>query len=175
MQPVIKKKTGSSLKEKIDAIKKMENGLKPGNIASEFGVSAKTVRRWKEKKDIIKKEYEDSLARGESFERHRRRNIKNQVLEDDLYEWFKKEKEKGIAVSGSMISAKALILNKKTSGDPLFNASNGWLHKWKKRHGIRESSAQGTKNEKLSAHEEFEKGKQDSQVKEKLLRIILLF
>ena len=162
MQPLIKRRNGSCLKGKIDAVTKLENGFKPANVATEFGVSVETIRRWKVNKEIIKKEYEDAVARGESFERRRRRKVQNKVLEDALYEWYKKEKGQGIAVSGPMIAAKALILNDETGGDPLFNASHGWLQKWKKRHGIREnSSALVTQSE---AFEGFENGEQDSQV-----------
>jgi len=47
------------------------------------------------------------------------------------------EIEKGAHISGPVLQEKALQLNGLLQGENNFAASNGWLDRWKKRHGIR--------------------------------------
>ena len=57
-------------------------------------------------------------------------------------------KTKGVPISGTLIQEKAIQLNKVMNCDSPFIASNGWLDRFKKRHGIRQLTITG---EKLSA------------------------
>ncbi|XP_043466354.1 tigger transposable element-derived protein 2-like [Leptopilina heterotoma] len=54
----------------------------------------------------------------------------------------------GIPLSGPIVSAKALFFNEELNGDANFKATNGWLEKFKNRHGIRELNIE---EEKMSA------------------------
>lgn len=154
--------TSCTLKEKIEALEKVESGASLNCVAKEYSVSTQAIRLWKQNKDKLKEEFNETIIRGESFSRRRVKPVQNEVLEECLYEWFKRERDRGMQISGPVITAKALVLNLKTGGNPKFSASQGWLHKWKKRHGIREISVQG---EKLSSDlEAVEKGKKEFQV-----------
>jgi hypothetical protein len=57
--------------------------------------------------------------------------------------------KKGITISGPIIKEKALILIRKMGGsNEEFTASEGWLNRWKKRHGVHKMMIFG---ERLSA------------------------
>ncbi|KAJ0169965.1 hypothetical protein K1T71_014571 [Dendrolimus kikuchii] len=73
---------------------------------------------------------------------------RNELLEEVLYCWFLQKRSTGQAISGPLLCETALQLNKKIGGDETFVASNGWLYRFKSRHGIRELEIQG---EKMSA------------------------
>ncbi|XP_003740248.1 jerky protein homolog-like [Galendromus occidentalis] len=71
------------------------------------------------------------------------KTAKDEMLEAALYKWFVQKRTLGFPFSGFIICQKALELNQKLGGDPEFKASQGWLGKFKNRHGIRELEVQG--------------------------------
>lgn len=73
-------------------------------------------------------------------------------MEQALYKWFLKMREKNLPVTGLMIQEKAKLLHSKYKESPSFNASSGWLQKYKKRFGIRYLTISG---EKLSSAPEL--------------------
>jgi len=74
---------------------------------------------------------------------------KYEQLDNVMYQWCIQARSQGIPLSGPIIMAKAIAINKKLNGDPNFKASIGWLNKFKFRHGIRQLYISG---EKLSAN-----------------------
>lgn len=76
------------------------------------------------------------------------KSAKYEQLDNAMYQWFIQARSQGIPLSGSIIMAKAVVMNNKLNGDSNFKASVGWLDKFKFRHGIRQLDISG---EKLSA------------------------
>ncbi|XP_060845640.1 jerky protein homolog-like [Rhopalosiphum padi] len=68
--------------------------------------------------------------------------------------WFCQERRKGTPISGPIIKEKAIALHKKLEAGSEFTASEGWIDRWKTRHGVRFVSITG---EKLSADAEAAK------------------
>lgn len=64
------------------------------------------------------------------------KKAKNDSLDDALFMWFEQERQRGVPISGSILTDKALNLNTKLEGDPNFTASIGWFARWKDRHGV---------------------------------------
>lgn len=63
---------------------------------------------------------------------------KLELVDEALWVWFCQERRKGTPLSGPIGKEKAVKLYEKLGGTlDKFNASDGWLHRWKKRHGIR--------------------------------------
>jgi len=77
--------------------------------------------------------------------------IEDSALDKGLYRWFLQMRSLGNPVSGPVLQEKAIVFNNLFNGRKDFHASNGWLHKWKKRHQIRQLTITG---ERLSADEE---------------------
>lgn len=71
-----------------------------------------------------------------------------QQLDEALSKWFLQKRSEGVPISGPMCAKQAEIFHKRLKIKEPFNASSGWLHRFKKRRGIRELTIQG---EKLSA------------------------
>ena len=67
------------------------------------------------------------------------------TLDSALFTWFQQKCSEGVPISGNMISKQAQIFHKKLNYPGSFVASNGWLQRFKARHGIRELKIQGKK------------------------------
>jgi len=60
--------------------------------------------------------------------------------------WFAQKRSQETPISGPILAAKALELNRQLNpDDTTFKASIGWLKNFKSRHGIRQLSNQGEK------------------------------
>lgn len=136
-----------SLQDKLNIIKSLENkSEKVTTLANEYHISPSTVSGFKKQRESLK-----DIENLNSKILKKRKAIKpvhNAELEKALIMWFNEKRLLGEPVSGPLIREKALILNEQLNGSDKFTASNGWLGKFKDRHGIRQLSMQG---EKLSA------------------------
>ena len=71
-----------------------------------------------------------------------------QKLDEALYIWFRQQREKGLPVTGPILSEKAKILFPLIYSDvdnKSFTASSGFLWRFCRRHGLKELSVQGEK------------------------------
>ncbi|XP_057667238.1 jerky protein homolog-like [Diorhabda carinulata] len=64
---------------------------------------------------------------------------------DAVYKWFIQKRCQGEPISGPILCEKAVQFNEKLEGPSNFEASSGWLKRFKSRHGIRELQIQGEK------------------------------
>ncbi|XP_015364238.1 PREDICTED: tigger transposable element-derived protein 2-like [Diuraphis noxia] len=60
-----------------------------------------------------------------------------------LFEWFKQKRIEGIPISGPMVCEKAKWFHEHLKIEKTFNASQGWLFRFKTSHGIRQLDIQG--------------------------------
>ena len=122
-----------TLEIKYKAIQAVAAGKKKGKVAAEFGVRANTLSTWLKNQKKITANYESS-AFGPENKRMRAATYAN--LEKALDEWLREAHSKNLSLSWPIIQSKAKDFAKKL-GYSHFSASNGWLYRFKKRHGIR--------------------------------------
>lgn len=124
-----------SLEDKSRILKKLEDGVQAKQLAIDFGVSAAAISQIKKKKNVISAAVASSLHDAKKT-LHKSSYVE---LESTLYSWFLEQREKNCPVNGNVIRAKAIdifaILYPERNSDE-FNASNGWLARFKRRHGI---------------------------------------
>lgn len=78
----------------------------------------------------------------------KRKTIKTSTYEElnaTLLQWRNQVRSKGTPVSKSIVSAKTKQFIEMLSLEGKFDASSGWLTRFKKRHGIREIGIHGYK------------------------------
>ncbi|XP_063976297.1 uncharacterized protein LOC135162091 isoform X1 [Diachasmimorpha longicaudata] len=129
----LRKKTRKSysFQEKAAMINALET--KPlTTVARKNDINEKLLYKWKRNHDLILEAAESELLAGK-----KKNKPINEELEDHLYNWFVKARSAGIAVSGPIVRAVALDLNKQLGGKETFKASHGWLDRWKKHKNIR--------------------------------------
>lgn len=134
--------------EKMAALERIDKGEAVLKIANELNVGENTVRDWKKNRQQLEKF--SSQVDGSLMKRCTLKKPKLNDVDEALWDWFVKEQKKGIIVTGAMLKEKALILEAIMSNKGDFTASNGWLSRWKKRHGVyRERNPKDIKKEEL--------------------------
>lgn len=97
-------------------------------VAAHFGIAPSTLSTiLKNKDDIFRKKLEGV--------KKRKKNSEFPSLDECVLKWFQQCRANKISISGSILQEKSLIFAK-TLGIANFKSSNGWLEKFRKRHGI---------------------------------------
>ncbi|XP_067136655.1 jerky protein homolog-like [Centruroides vittatus] len=134
-----------SVSDKLKIIEQLKCGSSGETLAREYGVGKATISRIKKNSDAIKKFASVFDSEGGSLHRKTMRMAENQDLDTAVYTWFIQVRSQGQPISGPMICEKALEMNKKLGGNADFKATNGWLKRFKSRHGIRQSDKRAEK------------------------------
>lgn len=149
-----RKRTVLTIEKKLEIVKKLKAGASIRATAEEYGLGKSTVGDLKRDGDKLEK-FASTFDEGVSASnRQTMKQAEDPGLDKALYMWFTQKSSEGVPISGPMLLVKAAQLNEKLGGKSTFKASNGYLHCFKQRHGIRQLNVEG---EKLSA--DIEKGK----------------
>ena len=144
-----RKRVVLTLAEKIRIIERLEAGEVGGKLAKEYGVGTSTISDIKKAKEKIRAFVAEQESSKSLINRRTMKRCIDADLDKMLIIWFKQERSKGLPLSGPLVQAKALhYWVGLHPGEDTFTASEGWLHRWKKRHGVRRLTLCG---EKLSA------------------------
>ncbi|XP_041366065.1 tigger transposable element-derived protein 6-like [Gigantopelta aegis] len=123
-----------TVKDKLDVVGWFRrNGRNLSAAEREYGISRKQVRLWD-------KDYEKLLmfSKGKDSER---KNIgsgaeaMNTEMDQAVFEWFKDERAEGRCVSNYFLQSKAREVASQIRVQK-FQASNGWLRRWKQRYSV---------------------------------------
>lgn len=121
-----------SLKEKMDILKEVDQGSKKSDVARMFFLAPSTLSTIIKDREKITKLYEQSSL---CTDRKRLRLGDNQALEEALNTWFKDTREKNVPITGPILQAKAKDFAF-LMGVTDFQASSGWLHRFRDRYKI---------------------------------------
>lgn len=158
-----RKKIVLSIKDKLEALKRLDKGETLQKVADHYGVGRRTVGDWKKRRLELEKWCSSRVTETAFKDRKTMKNSDYEKVSEALYIWFTQFRDKGVPISGPILKEKALQFQKEfNEGDADFTASVGWLDRWKKRYGIRQLNICG---EKLSSNfqemEQFKKKFQD--------------
>lgn len=140
-RPNMKKRMDLSLADKVKIVYSLkEPGAKHGAVAKLYGVARSTVCKISQKSEEILLQFETDS----NHDRKRRREGKERQVGEELYTWFQNQVAQGSRLSGNDIKEKARLLAAQKGHH--FEPSDGWLSRWKQRHGLstprKESSSQ---------------------------------
>ncbi|XP_028933999.1 jerky protein homolog-like [Ornithorhynchus anatinus] len=146
MAAMKRKRVVLTIQEKLEIIEKLEKGGNTRQLSIMYGIGEQTVRDLKKRKAQLLS-YANSS--GSATLLARRKSMKQSTykeLDRAMLEWFNQQRAEGTPVSGIICAkqAKAFFNALGMEGD--FNASTGWLTRFKQRHGIRELNYQGEKS-----------------------------
>lgn len=122
------------IKDKLKAVKQVENGARLKCVAADYRVGVSTVSGWIKGKDrlveLCSKIPNRKTMKTSDFDK----------LNETLFSWFSKQKKKGVRLSGPVLQEKARLLLAEMLGESGMNfvASSGWLDRFKTRYGIRQ-------------------------------------
>lgn len=138
-----------SLSEKIKILDDCQKGINLTAISQKYGIPKSSICTLKKSKGKITSNLEATNYGSKS-----RRSLKEGEyprMEKKLFDWFIGQRNKFVPVNGMALKSKALEIQNKIY-DAGFNASDGWLARFKKRYGIRLLQESG---EKLSSREDL--------------------
>lgn len=128
--PSVKRKA-ITVKEKLAIIQKVDSNPSASrvSIAKELGLPASTLNSIVSKREILLRE-----AANTSSNCKKRKLGKYEDVEKPLLEWFKQQRAQNIPLNGSIIKEKAEQIALRLGIE--FQASNGWIDRFKNRYGI---------------------------------------
>ncbi|KAJ8934484.1 hypothetical protein NQ318_016486 [Aromia moschata] len=133
-----------SFAEKLQVIEYFKNGMKNKDLSEKYKVHHSAISKIIHNKDKI-------LQLKETMEKYGANKNFTIVFLRSTFLWFCQKRALGELVSGPVLQAKAKQFHASLNVDSNFSASNGWLARFKKRHGIR---CLNIKGEKLSVNED---------------------
>ncbi|XP_044019633.1 jerky protein homolog-like [Aphidius gifuensis] len=119
--------------------------ISPTNIAKSLGISVSTISGWKNDEKLLSLQ-RDQIHAIRANKVKRLRQLDNSLVDEATWMWFKDQRKSGSPITGPIIQAQAIFFfwqHLETSKK--FEASTGWLDKWKKRHQIRNVTLCGEK------------------------------
>ncbi|KAG7172017.1 Tigger transposable element-derived protein 7-like 10 [Homarus americanus] len=129
-----------SVNQKLELIRKLEAGASVARVCNEYGVKKQTVsdiRKAKDKLTAFSLKYNvDATSKSSSVgARKPMRVAKDTNLEEAVTKWFVQQRSCGNVVRGVEIQAAAVKLASHM-GIENFKASDGWLWRFRNRHGM---------------------------------------
>ena len=160
-----------SIADKLKIIEDLEKGVKPAKISADYGIAKQTISDIKKSKEKLMKYSSDSLggqdsgsaSRKSGVERKRVQYGRADKLEEAVVKWYRQQISVGVSVRGIELKHAAKTLGAKM-GIENFVASDGWLFRFRKRYGLR--------NTKMSGEASSADVAEVSPFREKLLKII---
>lgn len=125
----------------------MKEGQSVKSLAKKYGVGTQTLYDLK-KNELVSKFCAKSFSVAGMKKPKVLKKAENPKVDEATYEWSRQQRFKGTSISGLMIIDKAKEFHHKLQIQSDCSYFNGWLRKFKARHGIRSLKITG---EKLSA------------------------
>uniref|UniRef100_S4R5E2 HTH CENPB-type domain-containing protein n=1 Tax=Petromyzon marinus TaxID=7757 RepID=S4R5E2_PETMA len=138
----VNRRKSYTIKEKLAIIERVKSGVSKAHINRELGIPEGTIRGWIAEEGRLRW-FLDKLDEAPGLQRKKTRLSRNEIVDDCLYAWFVHKRSLGSPVSGPALKmqAETFFCDLKLEGK--FRASDGWLWRWKKRHGIGEITLAG--------------------------------
>lgn len=126
-----------SLQQKVTVLNKLDQGVRANRLAKDFCVSESAISQIKSKRSEILAAVSNTCQEVKKKTLHKEEYPQ---LEEKLYEWFQKQRDRNCPINGPLLKAKAKDIFKTLfpeKDEKAFEASEGWLWKFKRRRGIR--------------------------------------
>ncbi|XP_037360093.1 jerky protein homolog-like [Talpa occidentalis] len=145
-----RKRVVLTIKDKLDIIKKLEDGGSSKQLAGLYGIGETTVRDIRKNKEKIITYASSSDSTSLLAKRKSMKPSMYEELDRAMLEWFNQQRARGNPVSGPLCAKRAEFFFYALGMDGDFNPSAGWLTRFKQRHSIREINI---RNERLNGDE----------------------
>jgi len=113
----------------LDRYRSLPTNTSQRESAESLGISRGLLR------NLLRDEEKLRTTTEQSNDRKRQRHGKNDKVEDSLWEWFQFARSRRVPINGPILCQKAEDLAR-LLGFNDFEATDGWLHRWKQRHSL---------------------------------------
>lgn len=129
-----------TVSQKLEIMEEIEKGVSLKHLASEFGVTVRTI--YNIKKDAVKLRQEVKTNPTSNKKKRLREPIASEI-DKQLYSWFLQQSTLGDIISDRILLEKAREFSENCNDPSTFVCNRGWIWRFKKRHGIRSLQMQG--------------------------------
>ena len=153
VDPRKRKRVVLTLQQKMDICIKLEKGFNRQDIMNEYGVGSSTIYDIRKQSPQLKEFFIKTENAKGMQNRRTLRSAKVDDLDRAVYQWFQQMRSEGATLSGPLVREKAREFHEKMNIDEPCAFSQGWLSRFKIRHGIRKIDVSGEQKsaDKLSA------------------------
>ncbi|XP_063152245.1 uncharacterized protein LOC134492057 isoform X1 [Candoia aspera] len=148
-----RKRVNLSVKQKLELIEKLESGSSVARVCEEYGVKKQTVSDIRKAKEKLKKfvlmcDVDSTSNTAEIGARKHMKMSQEASLEEAVLKWYVEQRSGGAKVRRVDLksAANAIAADMKLS----FKASDGWIWRFYKRHGIDNKRACGEAAEEVA-------------------------
>lgn len=127
-----RKRLNLSDKIKILSLKEKEN-LSVRELAEKFDCGKTQIANILKNKSEIVQQFETN---GNKEVKRKFPRTEGGIIDETVFAWICQLRAKNMPISGPMIQEKASLVAKTINNASNFSASNGWLQKFRNRHGI---------------------------------------
>ncbi|XP_061505786.1 jerky protein homolog-like [Anopheles gambiae] len=131
-----RKKTMLTLDQKLCLIDRHESGETPQNLAKSFKIGEQTARDIIKQKEKIRKFVQNCESSEGPIKRKSMKVSSFEELDESMLRWYNENRASGIPVTSAMCIQQAKLLHEQLGLKGTFNASAGWLSRFKQRYGI---------------------------------------
>lgn len=121
-----------TIKDKLNILEQVNNGVPMQVIANRFGIVKSTVSKIKSSETKLRNFVEKSNSVNK---RKTVRSSEYPVMEKLLYDWIVRQRLNNVAISSDVLQEKAIYYHRKYESGQ-FNASKGWLTRFRRRRGL---------------------------------------
>ncbi|XP_048385233.2 LOW QUALITY PROTEIN: jerky protein homolog [Stegostoma tigrinum] len=125
-----------TISEKIEIINKLDKGSSVKSLCEAYGVGVSTIYDIKKQREKLFKFCAESDTVKGINERRMLHRAKSADHDNVLYKWFRQRRSEGLPISGAMLMEKAKQFLTDMKINSVCEYSQGWLQKFKHRHGI---------------------------------------
>lgn len=125
-----------SVQQKVDLLRKLDKGVSVRTLCQQYNIGSSTVYDIKKQKNQLLKFYSECESKKNMEVRKTLKEGKSSDLDSALIQWFKLRRAGNVPVSGEMLMAQAKIFHAELNLLHDCEYSQGWLQKFKTRHGI---------------------------------------
>ncbi|XP_072254361.1 tigger transposable element-derived protein 2-like [Pyxicephalus adspersus] len=134
-----------SIAQKVEILKKLDSGMSVQTICDIYDIGSSTVYDIKKRKEKLLKFFSDSGSKQQMFVRKSMAEGKSSELDQVLITWFNLRVREGVEMSGDLIKKQAKAFHEQLGLQHKCDYSEGWLQRFKSRHGIQFSALFGEK------------------------------
>uniref|UniRef100_A0A182PBD8 HTH CENPB-type domain-containing protein n=1 Tax=Anopheles epiroticus TaxID=199890 RepID=A0A182PBD8_9DIPT len=131
-----RKKNMLTLEQKLTLIDRHESGETPQNLAKAFEIGEQTARDIIRQKEKIRRFVQNCESSVGPTKRKSMKVSSFEELDEAMLRWYNENRASGISVTSAMCIEQAKYLHEHLGLRGTFNASNGWLSRFKQRYGI---------------------------------------
>ncbi|KAK8721831.1 hypothetical protein OTU49_012591, partial [Cherax quadricarinatus] len=134
-----------SIQEKVELLRKLDRGISVHKLTEDYGLGSSTVYDIKKQREKLLKFYTDSVSKKQMCIRKSMTTGKSSEHDRVMLQWFRKRQSDGVELSGTLIMEQARLFHKELKLEHECNYTDGWLQRFKNRHGISFSKVCGEK------------------------------